>query len=112
MFRQSVKLGHKSSLRFLINFVPAVKDSKVWNLDMFSVPMSRPLLTCIVSYNISCQLMSRWNYNQINYYFNLNSKEHSLRIEVNKSRDDQFGVTSHFSTGQSLLNKISRQDKY
>ena len=56
--------------------------------------------------------MSRWNYNQINYHFNLISKEHNLRIEVNESRDKQYGVASHFSTGQILLKEISRQDKY
>ena len=77
-----------------------------------SVPIILSLLICIVSYNIYCQLMSRWNYNQINYHFNLISKEHNLRIEVNESRDKQYGVTSHFSTGQILLKEISRQDKY
>ena len=33
-------------------------------------------------------------------------------VKVNESRHKQRGVTPHFSTGQNLLKKIFRKDKY
>ena len=33
-------------------------------------------------------------------------------VKVNESRHKQCGVTPHFSTGQNLLKKIFRKDKY
>ena len=33
-------------------------------------------------------------------------------MKVNESRYKQYGVTPHFSTGENLLQKILREDKY
>ena len=35
-----------------------------------------------------------------------------VNFEVNKSRYKQSGVTPYFSTGQNLLERILRKDKY